>query len=88
MMDVRQGERDYSLLPAGTPSWKGNLDVGHQGTYWETDGGKFGVAAVKFFDWVLRGNATAASFFTGEEAKQSGWKVESKNLAGITAVPI
>ena len=43
---------------------------------------------MKFLDWVLRGNATAASFFTGEEAKQSGWKVESKDLAGIKAIPI
>ncbi|KAK3995046.1 hypothetical protein QBC44DRAFT_390324 [Cladorrhinum sp. PSN332] len=83
------GERDYKLLPAGTPSWKGNLDVGHGGTYSDKDGGKFGVAAVAYFDWLLRGNAKASSFFTdGTEAKNAGWKVESKNLGAIKVAPL
>lgn len=76
------------MLTAGTPSWKGNLDVGHGGTYRETDAGKFGVAAVHFFDWVLRGNAEAASFFTGGGAEEAGWVVESKDLDAINVTPI
>ncbi|KAK3898484.1 hypothetical protein C8A05DRAFT_37923 [Staphylotrichum tortipilum] len=83
------GERDYTLLPAGTPSWKGNLPVGHGGTYGDKDAGKFGVAAVHFVNWLLRGNATSASFFTtGNEAKAAGWEVESKNLDAIKVTPI
>jgi hypothetical protein len=85
---VIQGERDYDLLPASTPSWKGNLAVGHGGTYRDTDAGKFGVAAVRFFQWTLRGNATAASFFTGQEAQAAGWQVESKNLGAIKVTPL
>jgi len=85
---VIQGERDYDLLPASTPSWKGNLAVGHGGTYRDTDAGKFGVAAVRFFQWTLRGNATAASFFTGQEAQAAGWQVESKNLGSIKITPL
>lgn len=87
-VDTVQGERDYDLLTAGTPSWKGNLAVGHGGTYREMDAGKFGVAAVKFFDWVLRGNAAAASFFTEGEAEEAGWVVESKDLDAINVAPI
>ncbi|KAK3356870.1 Alpha/Beta hydrolase protein [Lasiosphaeria hispida] len=82
------GERDFDLLPSGTPSWKGNLPVGHGGTYRDTDGGKFGVAAVRFLQWTLRGNLTAASFFTGQEAVQAGWAVEARNLDAITVTAI
>ncbi|KAL2257834.1 hypothetical protein VTK26DRAFT_9113 [Humicola hyalothermophila] len=85
----QNGERDYDLLAEGTPSWKGNLDVGHDGTYWEPDAGRFGVAAVRFVQWLLRGNETAAEFFTGgQEAAAAGWEVESKNLEAITVTPI
>ncbi|RDL34747.1 Uncharacterized protein BP5553_07875 [Venustampulla echinocandica] len=77
------GERDYKLLPTDTPSWKGNLPVGHSGTYMETDAGKFGVAAVRFLQWTLGGNVTAAEYFTGPSATTDGWSVESKNLNKI-----
>ncbi|KAK4228732.1 hypothetical protein QBC38DRAFT_361268 [Podospora fimiseda] len=88
-MVLSGGERDYSYLPAGTPSWKGNLDVGHGGTYGDRDGGKFGVAAVAYFDWLLRGNAQASAFFIeGTQARQAGWKVEHKNLQNIKVTPI
>jgi hypothetical protein len=85
-----KGERDYRLLPQGTPSWKGNLNVGHDGTYWVSDGigGKFAAAAIKFLDWVLKGNTTSAAFFTGQEARQQGWNVESKYLENIKATPL
>lgn len=42
------GERDYASLPAGTPSWKGNLNVGHGGTYNDVNGGKFAVAGTRY----------------------------------------
>jgi hypothetical protein len=83
-----QGERDYKLLPAGTPSWKGNIDVGHGGTYKEPNGGRWGVAAVRFFQWTLRGNTTASEYFTGDGAKNDGFAVESKSLDKIQVTPI
>ena len=76
------------MLAAGTPSWKGNPNVGHYGTFREPDAGKFGIAGARFFEWVLRGNATAASFFTGQGARLAGWSVESKSLGGIQVTPI
>ncbi|KAK0639068.1 hypothetical protein B0T16DRAFT_236416 [Cercophora newfieldiana] len=72
--------RDYGFLPATTPAWKGNLPVGHGGTYRETDAGKFGAAAVNWVQWLLRGDNTAAQFFTGAGAKDAGWTVESRSL--------
>ncbi|KAK0739898.1 hypothetical protein B0T21DRAFT_437200 [Apiosordaria backusii] len=85
----QQGERDYRLLPQSTPTWKGNLNVGHGGTYGDQNGGKFGVAAVRFYQWTLRGNATAANFFTNnQEANQDGWSVESRSLGNLRVNPI
>jgi len=81
-------ERDYKALPSGTPKWKGNLNVGHGGTYTQTNGGKFGVAGGYWLDWLLRGDVSAASFFTGAGAKNDGWSVESANLDKIVVTPI
>ena len=42
-----------------------------------------------YFDWVLRGNAKASEYFKNDaEAKNAGWKVESKNLDGIKVTPL
>ncbi|PGH18243.1 hypothetical protein AJ79_00582 [Helicocarpus griseus UAMH5409] len=82
------GERDYTLLPEGTPTWKGNLPVGHGGTFSDPDAGKFGVAAVNYLLWTLKGDTTAAEFFTGQGAEGDGWSVESKNLEAIEVAPL
>lgn len=80
--------RDYTLLPTTTPAWKGNLPVGHLGTYADENGGKFGVAVTSFLQWVLRGNETAAEFFVGSGAAGDGWSVEERALDGIQVTPI
>jgi len=47
-------------------------------------------AAVRWADWMLRGNASAATFFTNKaEATAAGWTdVSSQNLDKITVTPI
>ncbi|KAG4439957.1 hypothetical protein IFR05_004583 [Cadophora sp. M221] len=82
------GERDYKALPSGVPKWKGNLPVGHGGTYTQANGGKFGVAGGYWVDWLLRGNASAASYFTGAGAEDDGWTVESANLEKLLVTSI
>jgi hypothetical protein len=84
----KNGERDYKELPKTTPTWKGNLPVGHMATYMQPRGGKFGTAMAKWLEWTLRGNATSAQFFTGNGAKADGWAVESRNLNKISVTPI
>ncbi|KAL4801607.1 Alpha/Beta hydrolase protein [Aspergillus unguis] len=63
---------DYKNL-TGVPKWIGNYPVGHSGTYREPDGGEFGVAAVQWLEWVLKGNETASRFFTAGGAERAGW---------------
>lgn len=75
--------RDYGAVNSGVPSWVGNLNVGHGGTYGDPKGGKFGTAAQHYFRWVLRGDTSAASFFTANGAQQDGWSVQSKSLNNL-----
>ncbi|KAJ3042795.1 hypothetical protein HDV00_006615 [Rhizophlyctis rosea] len=74
------GERDYRYVNSGLPKWKGNLPVGHGATYQDTNGGKFGTAAANWLMYVLKGDSTAASWFTGSGARNDGWSTESANL--------
>jgi hypothetical protein len=84
----KQGERDFTELPKDTPTWKGNLPVGHMATYTQPKGGKFGTAMWKWLDWTLAGNPSSATFFTGDGAKADGWTVEKRNLDKISVTPI
>jgi hypothetical protein len=79
------GMRDYAAVNQGVPTWVGNLPVGHGGTYGDPRGGKFGTAAQNYFRWALRGDTSAASFFTGGGAQTDGWTVESKSLENLNA---
>jgi hypothetical protein len=85
-----QGTADYNGLPAGTPAWKGNLPVGHGGTYNEVNGGKIGAVASAMYNWLLRGNVTASQWFTSPAAlKADGWDdIESRNLEKVQVAPI
>jgi len=87
----KNGERDFKELPKTTPTWKGNLPVGHMATYMQAKGGKFGTAMWKWLDWTLRGNSNSSTFFTGDgpgSAKADGWSVERRALNGIKVTPI
>ncbi|KAL2869779.1 alpha/beta hydrolase family protein [Aspergillus lucknowensis] len=79
------GMRDYQAL-TGVPKWVGNYPVGHGGTYSDVDGGAFGEAAVNWLQWLLKGDTTAAEFFTGGGAEAAGWQeTASEGLEGLGA---
>jgi hypothetical protein len=62
--------------------------TGHGGTFNEINGGVYGVAASHWVNWILRGNASAADWFTGNGAKTAGWtETESKNLEKLKIPP-
>jgi hypothetical protein len=84
----QNGERDYKAMPAGVPKWKGNLNVGHGGTYTEANGGKFGVIGAHWVQWIMRGNVSAAEYLTGSGARNDGWDVVSADLDKIQVTPI
>ncbi|KAK8123181.1 alpha/beta-Hydrolase [Apiospora sp. TS-2023a] len=70
------GERDYKNLPANTPAWKGNINVGHGGTLNDQNGGRFGKVALNWLQYVFRGDAQAKAYLTGGY-KADGWAVET-----------
>jgi hypothetical protein len=86
-LTVRQGKSSYDSLPEGTPGWLGNyVPKGHGGTFNEINGGVYGTAASHWVNWLLRGNASAASFFTADTAaKAAGWSdITKKSMDKIT----
>ncbi|KAF2446474.1 hypothetical protein P171DRAFT_512273 [Karstenula rhodostoma CBS 690.94] len=56
-------ERDYKAMPAGITNWRGQLPVGHGGTYTERNGGRFGIIGAKWVQWIMRSNTTASHPF-------------------------
>ncbi|KAK4139907.1 uncharacterized protein C8A04DRAFT_40312 [Dichotomopilus funicola] len=84
----QNGERDYAAIPSGIPKWKGNLNVGHGGTYTDPNGGKFGVIGGHWVEWALRGNTSASEYLTGSGATSDGWSVVSADLDQFTVTPI
>jgi len=81
---------DWGKLPAGLPAFMGNLDVGHGGTYSQTNGGEFGRAAQLWFRWQLQGETAAGRTFVGLDCGLCGtaWRVQQKNLTlGVDPTP-
>jgi hypothetical protein len=62
---------------------KCSLDTGHMGTYGATGGGKFGKAAVAYFEWQFRDDSKAKLKFTNPNSEGSlakdNWTVALKN---------
>ncbi|MCU7730694.1 cellulose-binding domain-containing protein [Actinoplanes sp. KI2] len=73
---------DWGKLPSGLPAFMGNLNVGHGGTYDQTNGGEFGRVAVLYLKWRLKGDLTAGANFVGSDCGlcHSQWQVQQKNL--------
>ncbi|MFJ2085877.1 cellulose binding domain-containing protein [Micromonospora chokoriensis] len=73
---------DWGKLPAGLPAFMGNLNVGHGGTYDQTNGGEFGRVATLYFKWRLKGDNTAGTNFVGANCGlcRTQWTVQQKNL--------
>jgi len=59
------------------------MNVGHGETFYQKNGGLFAVAAVKFLQFTLQGNATSGQFFIGNEATAQGWNASSQHLSSI-----
>jgi hypothetical protein len=71
-------------MPSKIPVVKASLNVGHMATYGDAHGGKFGKAAVVFFDWLLKGNETAARQFLDPASSpltKEGWQIQSRGFS-------
>ena len=66
------------------PAYAANLPVGHGGTYRQTHGGEFSIAALAWLDWQLKGDTAAARMFQGDKPRltqREGWTVEQNDAA-------
>jgi predicted esterase len=75
-------EDDFARI-AKVPVFKGNLNVGHGGTYRQPGGGWFGEVAVAWLDYQLKGRAEAAKWFVGADCRLCTdplWAVEKKGI--------
>ena len=75
-------EDDFARITK-VPVFKGNLNVGHGGTYRQPGGGWFGEVAVAWLDHQLKGYADAAKWFVGSDCrlcKEPVWSIEKKGM--------
>ncbi|HSW40260.1 MAG TPA: alpha/beta hydrolase [Acidobacteriota bacterium] len=74
---------DFARIES-VPVAMANLDVGHGGTYHEPNGGKFGIVAVAWLKWQLKGDQTAKKMFAGPDCglcKDAEWTYEQKKIS-------
>lgn len=65
------------------PAAVANIDRGHQGTYWDANGGAAAQVVVQWLNWQLRGDQRAASQFVGKDCglcRNPAWRLQSKRL--------
>ena len=75
-------EDDFARI-SRVPVFKGNLNVGHGGTYRQPGGGWFGEVAVAWLDYQLKGSAEAAKWFVGADCRLCTdplWAIEKKGM--------
>jgi hypothetical protein len=77
-----EGMHDYATI-SHVPAAVANIDKGHGGTYWETNGGAAATVVVNWLNWQLRDDATAEKMFVGENCglcQDPQWTYEQKGL--------
>lgn len=73
---------DFAKI-SDVPVFLGELDVGHDGTFREPNGGLAAQAAVAWLEWRLRDDRRAARQFVGADCglcRHSAWKVRRKGF--------
>jgi dienelactone hydrolase len=81
------GMDDFQRL-AQVPAVIANLPVGHGGTFQEPNGGVAASVAVSWLEWQLRGDATAAKRFVGNDCglcRDVSWTLERNALIATLA---
>ena len=73
---------DYGYI-TNAPVMIANIDLGHQGSFNQINGGVVAQVAVDWLEWQLRGNRMAAGQFVGEDCglcRDPQWTVQQKGL--------
>ena len=77
----KNAETDFSQIT--TPVFKGELNVGHMGTFDQPNGGWFAEVGVAWLDWRLKHDATAGKVFSGPDCGlcvNPTWSVQKKAM--------
>lgn len=77
-----QAEDDFKRI-SQVPVFKGNLKVGHGGTYRHPNGGWFAEVATNWLKWRLNGDKAAAKMFDGPDCglcTDPAWSVEKRQM--------
>jgi len=75
-------QKDFERITGEVPVVMINTKDGHNGTYYEKNGGPYGVAVHKWLDWQLKGKVGQAGLFMDDETlklKYPDWTVVRKN---------
>jgi hypothetical protein len=75
-------EDDFKRI-SHVPVFKGNLNVGHGGTFRDPGAGWFGEVGVAWLQWQLKGDVNSAKYFQGADCllcRSKVWQVEKKNI--------
>jgi len=82
-MAYPNGEDDFARIDK-VPIAIAHLDgVGHGGTYMQPNGGEFGIVAVAWLNWQLKGDKTAEKMFAGPDCglcKDTRWEYKKKRI--------
>lgn len=79
-------KRDFESIDESVPVFYGVYpSVGHGGTYYQNNGGAYGVAALAWLKWQLQGETGPAGrgFFVGDACgicRDDNWVIESRSL--------
>ena len=75
-------EADFQAIKS-LPVFYATIDVGHGGTFGQTNGGVYGAVGVAWLKWQLQEDKEAAKMFLGDPpglAADKKWTVKAKNL--------
>ncbi len=81
--DVAHPNSEDDFKRITVPVFKGELNVGHGGTFRHPGAGWFGEVGVAWLDWQLKGDQKAAQYFVGKDCTLCTnpiWKIEKKNM--------
>ncbi len=58
--------------------------MGHGGTLFDANGGKFGKAGLAWLEYLFKGNTTAGQYIIGKAYEVDNWTVETHALDKLT----
>jgi dienelactone hydrolase len=82
-MAYPNGEDDFARIDKVPIAIAHFDDVGHGGTFNQTNGGEFGKVAVAWLKWQLKGDETAKKMFSGSDCglcKDAKWEYKKKKM--------